>query len=67
MVVKQHIQLKRGKSRADMIACTEILKNPMNNTIIICTKSINITFLTNDSIYPIYDHPIYSVLSFATN
>ena len=67
MVVKQHIQLKRGKSRADTIVCTEILKNPMSNTIIICTKSINITFLANDSIYPIYDHPIYSVLSFATN
>ena len=67
MVVKQHIQLKRGKSRADITACTEMLKNPMNNIIIISTKSINITFLTNDSIYPIYDHPIYPVLSFATN
>ena len=68
MVVKQLIhEHKMGKSRADKEACIEILKNPMNYTIIICAKSINITFLTNDSMYPSNDHTIYSVLPFATN
>ena len=68
MVVKQHIQLKRGKSRANITACIEILKYPMNNTTFICTISI---IFFNICTYPMNDHQIYSVfisvLPFATN